>query len=127
MPVRVSWDNPQQTVVRYEFDGRWTWDEFAEATQQCGALIRTQAHVVNILADMRQGIVPSRYAIMQVKNAYDRAADNTGLMIIVTSDRFITLLYQAFRVLYPDLAERIRIFDDLDEARTTLNEQVLQT
>jgi hypothetical protein len=122
MPIRVSWDNPWQTVARYDFDGRWTWEEFVEATQQCNDLVRSQPHIVNVLADMRKGIVPSRYAIMQVKNAYDRAAANTGLLIIVTTDRFITMLYQAFRLLYPDLAARIRIYDDMDEARAELTE-----
>ena len=31
MSVQVAWDNHEKTIVRYVFEGKWTWDEFYPA------------------------------------------------------------------------------------------------
>jgi hypothetical protein len=53
MPVRVEWDNPDKTVIRYEMQGDWNWNEFRPAYNQAKAMLAEVPREVNFILDLR--------------------------------------------------------------------------
>ena len=54
MPVRVYWEDDSHTLVRYEFEGNWTWDELYPAYYQAIEMEKSVTHRVDVIMDMRQ-------------------------------------------------------------------------
>lgn len=46
MGVSVHWDNSDQTIIRWDFAGRWTSEEFSQALADAFYLARTVHHTV---------------------------------------------------------------------------------
>ncbi len=61
MSISVQWDNPEQTIVRWDFDGEWTWEMFRKAQYASNQLILSVRHRVDIIGDVtRSPSTPGR-------------------------------------------------------------------
>ncbi|NDJ75458.1 MAG: hypothetical protein GYB65_04290 [Chloroflexi bacterium] len=58
MGLTVQWDNTEQTVVRWDFAGRWSSDDFIDAVQHTISLAEAVPHSVYVLAMVR-GVPPA--------------------------------------------------------------------
>ncbi len=63
MSINVTWDNAEHTVVRWEFDGVWEWEEFFDAFAQSKALVQSSSdRSVAVICDMRRSPrLPERF------------------------------------------------------------------
>lgn len=102
MPIIVEWDNPEKTVIRQKYVGKWTWDEFFDAcTKQSAGLMKTVPHTVHILADYSEsGPLPLGGAVSQARTVTQYYPDNWGLLIIVSGNMFIKTLVNIFAKTY---------------------------
>lgn len=124
MPITPVWDNEARTILRYDFTGRWTWDEFAAAIRQGVEMRKDIPHTVHLLGNMAGSIMPPKHALIHVRNAFENAPANTGTMAIASNDRFVLAMYQIFRTVYRRIGERIVVVPTLDEARAVLTARI---
>ncbi len=98
MSITVEWDNPEKTIVRVTFAGRWTWAEFYEfVTKQVQPLIRTVDHTVDVISDFRDsGPLPLGPAITYANNVMKSYPPNAGIMVIVSNSLLIKTLVNVF-------------------------------
>ncbi len=59
MPVANNWYDDAQTIVKVDYEGQWTWDEFFAAADKGRALANSVSHRVDYILDMQKGTVPS--------------------------------------------------------------------
>lgn len=60
MPIDVSWDNPDHTIMRFAFVNPWTWDILRVANQQAFELAERVPHrYVSVMDFQAARIVPS--------------------------------------------------------------------
>ena len=52
MGVTVHWDNDHQTVIRYDFTGHWTWDDFQAAIHTAVALRQSADTTVDVIHNL---------------------------------------------------------------------------
>ena len=116
MAVRVQWDNDQRTIVRYIFEGKWTWNDFYPAYNQAIEMEKSMPHRVHAIIDMRKGIGVPANVLMHVKDISDKQPDNIGLSIIVTSSSFVQSLYHIGIKFYSKIDYYFRVVETLDEA-----------
>lgn len=121
MPVRVEWDNKEQTTLRYDVEGQWTWNEFLEAIKQAKALMETVQHtvhfIVNPLDERSRGYLPGG-TVSHVIQIYRSAPSNAGASVIIGGGDVLRTMNKISQQFYPRIAKRYRFADSLEEARS---------
>ena len=120
MGVSVSWDNDDKTALRYDFKGRWTWQEFDAATVEAFAMTGSVPHIVDSISNFEIGAALPPNALFQFRRAMSKAPPNRGITVIVGGSLFIKTMVTTFSRLNKQLGERLLIADTLNQARTLL-------
>lgn len=123
--VDVEWDNPEQTIIRYNFNKGWTWDDYYNATKMGDAMIDSTTHQLLIGAILYipdPGLPPNvlRGTQSGMKSRHPRAQ----IVVVVTRNRFVRALYDVVVMAYRSLKDEFLRVDTLEEARTLLNEKM---
>ena len=120
MPIHVYWEDANQTIVRYDFEGRWTWDELYTAYYQAIAMENSVTQRVDIILDMRTSAFIPANALLHMKNLSEKQPPNVGLSVFVTTNAFVTSLYNTAIKFYAKIAFYFRLVKTLDQAHTMI-------
>jgi hypothetical protein len=125
MSVQVRWDNEQKTVIFYEFDGKWTWDEFYPAFEQARTMLAEVAHIVDFICVFERvgGYFMPLNLLFHIRKIYTNAPPNIGVTLLVGHFSELGVIYNMIKRVYPLIAERYVIASTLDEARMVLRER----
>jgi hypothetical protein len=119
MAIRVEWDDPDQTALRYIYEGSWNWDEFQQAKKQARLLMDSVDHKVDVIIDVVQtGVLPNN--ILSRANSIPRERHpNEGIIIIVGANPLIRFLYDVARRIYAEVIDYrdYQMVASLEEAR----------
>ncbi len=121
MPIMVQWDDDQHTAVRWDFEGRWTWQEFAEVQDESDALITGVDHTVDVIANMENSSTLPENPLSRYHHALARSPENRGLVVIAGAGTFIQAMAQIFsRVFGQRLQDEFVFVATVAEARRFL-------
>jgi len=123
MPITVTWDNPEQTVIRQTFEGRWTWDEHCATANQISELLRDVNAPVDLIVDFQSCHVPDnaiRYT--ESGNAFFWHPQ-TRLTVLVGVQGFIRTLLMLFIQIYPQRANQFLFAGTVEHAYDVLARQ----
>ncbi len=123
MPVHVSWDDDAKTTVRWDYEGKWTWDEVAAALEQSNTMIRTTDHSVSIIHNLTASAGIPSGALTQAHRFTASQPENWDLTVVVGSGGFIDALVNVFGKVYRKLGEHYRAARTLDDARSIIARQ----
>jgi len=116
MAVRVYWEDELQTIVRYDFEGKWTWEELYPVYDQAIAMETSAPHRVDIILDMRRSLgVPSN-ALSHLKNISDKQPANVGASIFVTESKFLLALYNVGCKFYYKIPHYFQVVPTIEAA-----------
>lgn len=123
MPIQFSWDNPEHTIVRYDFVGKWTWEELYETMHNSWDKVMQLPYVVDSISDFSQvhNVPPS--AMTHLRSLSQNRPENTGMMVFVGANSYLTVMFQTFSKLFQTTLRRemnIQAAKTLDEARALL-------
>jgi hypothetical protein len=85
MAIHIIWDDPERTILRFENEGEWTWQEFDQKVDEVIVLarsIRGQIAVIAVLA----GPLASGYPIPHYQRAWKQLPDNINPVVVVQQD-----------------------------------------
>lgn len=118
MAIRVSWDNPEKTIIHMLFEGRWRISEFDAAVKQIHALTCDIDHRVYIICNMTHCGAPPIGILWQARRAYQMAGEKWRGAVIATDNRLILDLLGSFLNAYaPQTVEKIIAVKTMEEAR----------
>ncbi len=122
MPFSIQWDNPEKTIiyVRYE---RWTWDDFYNAVKASSDLSLTVEHPVDIIAHLADSVIPQGSAFSHSGAALKQDNQRLGLIVVVTSNRFILSLMQVSSRVIPGWQNKYRISSTVEKARELITNE----
>jgi hypothetical protein len=122
MAIRVSWDNPEKTVLYFLFEGRWRISEFDAAIHQMSALSCQVTYPVYSICDMTRCGAPPVGILWQARRAYQMAQENWAGTVIATNNRLVLDLLGSFLNAYaPQTVEKkISVVSTVEEARERL-------
>ena len=83
MGVEVQWGDPEQTLIRIDMLGRWTWDEFYRAAEEIKLMITSKSTVVNMIAVVENPLHVPGNPLFQINNFLHSAPPNLGMTMIV--------------------------------------------
>ena len=89
MPIHVFWDNPEQNIVRQEFVGRWTSDEYVKNVLMMYDMIRVVPHKVHIIVDMTHTEGMTSRMIAAAPRFNEKLPENRGLTVGINVPRHL--------------------------------------
>lgn len=116
MAVCAYWVNEEQSIVRYEFSGKWTWEEFYPVYKQAIAMEKSVPHRVDVVVDLRNSEVVPANALKHIRRIANAQPDNIGLTILVSTNIFILALYKIGCRIDDKVAHYFRVVSTNDEA-----------
>ena len=122
MSVSANWDSDAKRIIRYDFEGHWTWEQFRTAANEAFALTRSVEYRVDTISNFLPGADLPPNALFQFNRIMKNAPPNRGIVVIVGGTMFINNLVSMFTTVYKALGQKIKIAPTLVEARKILAE-----
>ncbi len=117
MPITVNWFNEEKTILRYYFEGDWTWADMDAAIARANALLASVDHRVDVLIDIRASQwMPSDGALSYLRRATLNAADNWGMGVFVGLSPLMQATLGIFARVYRTLGARYAAASSVAEA-----------
>jgi hypothetical protein len=122
MSFNLTWENAAQTVLRFESDGTWTWEEYDKAFDQTCELVNSVDHKVNVLF-IQSKFTPNGSPIPHVQRTTKLIPHNVSKLVMVGGSLFLRSLYEVMVKVNPRLAQQIIFANTLDEAHLLIGER----
>lgn len=123
MPVKSQWDNADKTIIRNDFEGNWTWEEYFEMIEQRNALMSSVDHRVDVIANMRPANMPtSGGALSSAKLSLSNVPPNHGIFVIVINTMVGTML-DIFKLFDRQTGISLHAAKSLEEAREIISQE----
>ncbi|HLV34886.1 MAG TPA: hypothetical protein VKY59_07235 [Spirillospora sp.] len=116
--IQIDFDNAERTVIRWDFKGRWTWDDWyagLDRALELRAAVNDVPVVPAILDFRHSGQVPMG-ALAHTRAAIE-IMDPRDYAILANGSGYIRSLVQAFCLLNPSVSDKVLLADSLAEAR----------
>ncbi len=127
MGITVSWDNEQQSIIRYEAKGRWDWIDFDRAVERAFTMTEQLEHTVDALFDLRKSAELPNGAVIHFRRWISVLPANRGSIVVVSNRESAHILVDMLRRIDRKAATRLVITDSIDAARKMLNRQTSST
>lgn len=128
MPISVAWDNEEKTVVRFVYEGKWTWEAFYEKIDEANKLMDTVDKPCVSIIDMRQSNFLPRGAAVHIRNVIRKSMshNNSGISVFLEANVIVEAMIEVLKKSYPDILDNTEWLyaKTLEEARKIAQEQV---
>jgi hypothetical protein len=123
MGVRVSWDNPDRDIIRFEFDGEWNWDELHAASDQATDMLDTSVKTVDFIMDIRSTNKIPGDVMSHAERLASGSHARRGLMVVVGANKLLRTLSGGLRKLFPVATQNVILAADMEEAYMKIYER----
>src|SRR5574341_205893 len=124
MPTEIAWDNPEQTLIRIDFNGSWTWADYDRAFDDAHALAREVDHRVDILANALKADPPRDYnALPHIRRVWDTRPPNLGIWVVVMNNYFLERITRLVADVVATSNKVVRFARTEDEGRALIAAQ----
>jgi hypothetical protein len=120
MPIHVKWHNEARTIIRYEFEGVWTWDDLYAAIRDVNTMMGSVPYRVDVIITMFNSRTVPSGALVHMRSGSTRAASNWGMGVFVGNNPLVKALLTAFTKVYPRFNQRYAIAASLEEAEALI-------
>jgi hypothetical protein len=126
MGIILDWDNEAKTILRGELTWPWTWDELFTAWDTAVSMINSVPYTVHILLLSENPSFPQGNILSQLNRISPTMPNNTGLAILVTTNRFIAMLNTVFFKLSIQFRDRGQVVPSLEAAYALIAKESVQ-
>jgi hypothetical protein len=122
MPIEADWDNEDKTVIRYEFRGKYSAEEFEQILDKTDAMSDSVNHMVHYLVIIYTGMWIPKGVSAPIGRIYMADKPNRGVTVVVGASVPYKTVSEISQDLYQYMQPNARIFvRTVEEARTILN------
>lgn len=116
MPITIAWDNEEKSVIRYDFNGAWTWNQYLQVMEELMIMMKSVEHRVDAIANMKSGIMPmSGSALSIARTALYKLPSNRGVVVVVTNP-FVGVMLKTFKQFDREIGAILRAASSIEEA-----------
>jgi hypothetical protein len=116
MPIHLFWDSPDQNIIRQEFSGRWTSDEYVQNVFAMYDMMRTVPHKVHIIVDMTHTEGVTTRMIAAAPRFQENLPVNRGLTVGINIPSYLVSIVHIASRIYPRLGRNVHFANTLDDA-----------
>lgn len=115
MGIAVVWDDDEKTIIRWDFDEKWTWDEFHEAFRISLEMSENITYRVDVIPNATKSPHMPIGALAEFKRLDSQLPDIVKLIVVAGTSAFTRSMIELFGKIYR--AQSWRTASSLDEAR----------
>lgn len=115
MGIAVVWDDDEKTIIRWDFDEKWTWDDFHEAFRISMDMGENLTYRVDVIPNATQSPHMPVGALAEFKRLDSQLPDIVKLIVVAGTSAFTRSMIELFGKIYR--AQSWRTASSLDEAR----------
>jgi hypothetical protein len=117
MGITIQWDNEQQTIMRFDLDPHWTWDELFAAKKQAHELVSMVSHKTVTIIDAPHTTALPPNLLLNARSALRNNHPNTLVVVFVATNPFILSAFSTMSGFLRSIALRLEFAPTLDAAR----------
>lgn len=117
MGITIVWDNDEKTVIRYDFDKHWNWEDFFAAKEEAFTRIDGVGHKVGVIMNAPPDVSLPPNWLTHTQSALKNRHPNTEVIIVVVSKLFQRTMINTLIKLARKDGRRLQIVDSLESAR----------
>ncbi len=127
--VTATWDNTEQTIVRFDFADDFTWDDAYHAKDDADRLINESAYkgALGVIFATSPNVRMPRNVLSATRNGLTKKHPRVVAIALVTQNSFTRIMYNTLVKIVPGLAQVYHHATTLDEARMLLNAKIAET
>lgn len=118
MGIQVVWDDAEQTIIRWDFDAEWDWNDFWDAFAKSIRLGEGYTKRVDVMPNVTQTKRLPIGALGAFKSADAKLPDFVKLVVVAGSDSMTRLMIKTFAQI--NRIDSWRTASTLDEARAII-------
>jgi hypothetical protein len=120
MALNVSWINDDQTILCFDAQGEWTWEDCDALIDEAFAAIRELGHVVHIIVMAGQSF-PLGARTPHLQRIIASLPANIGLVVVANGHGSMRPINDAIMKINPRLANKVIWTGSVEEAFSLLN------
>jgi hypothetical protein len=120
MGIKVGWDNPNKTTIRYEFSGKWDVNAFEQAVEQSFVMTESVKHEVHVIMDMSRSKEIPDGALLYFKRKLSVLPYNRGVIVFAGCDTATMAMVRMLIRLNPKVSRRLMVAKTVSSARLDL-------
>jgi hypothetical protein len=123
MSIRADWDNAERTIIRHQFDGRWTIEDLRLSAVKAWDMMRQVSHQVDVILDLRHGHLLPSGIMSQSNRILNNRPENAGIIVLVGINNLIRQLARVFEKTYGTFHPgfRVHIANSVEDAHRYIN------
>ena len=116
--IKVAFDDPEKTAIRWDFHGHWSWEDWFAATRRSLHLRASmiQLPAMPIILNLQHSAPVPAGALPYARTTIE-LMDPRDYVVVANSSGYIRSLAHAFCALNPSYCDKVLLADDLDHAR----------
>jgi hypothetical protein len=124
MPLHLSWDDSEQTIIRCESEGHWTWEEYHAALDQVVEMMRGVNRRVDLINVERPGAsIPPGSPTSHFKRSTKILPANLGINVVVIASSVGRMMASVMKLMPGNDMDSIRLVRDLEQAYALIAEE----
>ena len=89
MKVDIKWDNDEKTIIYYDFQMGWDWQDLHAALKGAGEMVQEAPNQVSVIMDFSNASLIPKGALSQIRWAFNNPKpDNIGLTVVIAPNTF---------------------------------------
>ncbi len=122
MTVEVQWDNPEQTVIRFDFAERWTLDEFEAVRKIAYQMYDKSPHqgMFGVLLIFPPRAFLPENILSIVRRQISVKHIRTGMIVVVSNNSYVKILCNMLVTVYRPARAVFTQTDNIEEGRALL-------
>jgi len=126
MPINIQWENPEKTILRQKFEGKWTGPEYFASLDEMSNLLKEVNHRVHLIGDMTHSVgIPALNLLSASGRVVKMVENQFSTVTIVKAHHYFQTLVNVVRRMSPALAERVYFVNTLEEVYALLEKHSL--
>jgi len=105
MTIKVKWDNVEQTIIYYTFEGAWSFKEFNDVYADVYQMLDTVDHTVHAIVDLRASNLFPRDTLTEMRRLTFEQHENGGITVIITERTMAHSMYNFLKAIYKRFSE----------------------
>lgn len=121
MPLHVYWDDREQSILRCDSEGKWTWDEYHNSLNQVCDMARDIGHRVDLInVELPGASMPAGSPLPHFNRASKVLPDNVGLNIVVVRSAVVRAMASMMGKMPGNQMHTIKMVATIDEAMSAI-------
>jgi hypothetical protein len=101
--IEVRWYSDEKRIIHVIFHAKWEWKDFHEQRAKAYALLRQSAYNVAFLMEWdKDASMSPTNTFSKLSNAVENAAENIGMVVLVTPSPIWLVILQSLKRLMPN-------------------------